>query len=166
LVLVTASGRSWLPTASTEASELVRYCGSPVAFVRPGAVDVERVVLVLGPEQASNPGPAAQLAVAMVGRLRASGLDALVVAGAEVAERLVTPLANAPVERGDTRTWPAEGARPEDIVVIPGGRNGAAAAAKAAAAAERVGATVVAVADADALSPASTAADGLGIVTG
>jgi nucleotide-binding universal stress UspA family protein len=166
LVLVTASGRSWLPPASTAASELVRQCGTPVAFVRPGAVDADRVVLVLSPEQAANPGPAAQLATAMVSRLRTSGLGALVVAGADVAEGLLAGGHGVPVERADVRTWPRDGARPEDLVVVPGGRNGAAIVASAVAEAERAGSTVIAIADADALSVASTAADALGIVTG
>jgi hypothetical protein len=123
-------------------------------------------VLVLSREQASNPGPAAQLASAMLARLRASGLDALVVAGADVADRLTTVLGGAPVERAEPTSWPADNARPEDVVVIPGGRNGVAAASRAAARAEAKGATVVAVADRDALSIASTAAEGLGVVTG
>jgi hypothetical protein len=155
-----------LPAVDTGASEIVLQSGTPVAFVRPGGDDPQRVVLVLSREQAANPGPAAQLAAAMLARLHASGLGALVVAGADVADRLLAMLGGAPVERAEPTSWPADHAGPADVVIIPGGQNGVAAASRAAARAEAKGATVVAVADRDALSIASTAAEGLGVVSG
>ena len=167
LVLVTAADRAWLPTESTRASELVQACGSPVAFVRPGVADTVRVVLVLGPAQATGPGAAAHLSVELVARLRTSGLALVVVAGGPVAVGLLAPLGSVPVESSaDVGSWLAGHLEAQDVVVVPGGRNGATATARAVAAAEAKDSTVVAVADGDALAIATTAAESLGIVTG
>ena len=167
LVLVTATERAWLPTSSTQASELVQACPSPVAFVRPGGgPDSRRVVLVLAPAQATSPGPAARLSVELVARLRTSGLALVVVAGGPAADGLLSPLGSVPVEApADIAAWLAAHLAADDVVVVPGGRNGASATAAAVAAAEANGSTVVAVADTDALAVATAAAESLGVVT-
>jgi Kef-type K+ transport system membrane component KefB len=166
LVLDTASGQAWLPAVSAEASELVLACETPVAFVWPGAAELKRVVLLLANAQAERPGPAARLAIELVVRLRASGLPVVVVAGGMPAADLLTPLGEPTVEQTDIAAWSAASAAPEDVLVVPGGHNGAQATATAVAQGESKGSTVIAITDADALSRRVTAAETLGIVTG
>ena len=77
---------------------------------------------------------------------------------------LLTPLQAPIVEEVDPTEW-AEQALATDVVIVPGGRNGSAATASTVAALERRGATILAIADRNALSLATTAADSLGVVT-
>jgi hypothetical protein len=51
------------------------------------------------------------------------------------------------------------------VVIVPGGRNGSATTARTVAALESRGAAILAIADRDALSVATNAADSLGVVT-
>jgi Kef-type K+ transport system membrane component KefB len=164
VVLVTATERSWLPIASTSASELIDASRAPVVLVRPGGSEVDRVVLALSEVQASRPGPAAHLAAALAGRLRASGLDLHVVAAVDPHPDLLTPLQTPIVEKIDPLDW-ASSACPTDVVIVPGGRNGSATTARTVAALESRGAAILAIADRDALSVATNAADSLGVVT-
>jgi len=139
LVLVNATGASWLPATNSPSADLLESCTSPVAFVRPDAVTADRVVLLLSTHHAARPGPAARLAVDLAVRLASSGLETVVVAGGTVATELLSPLAGHPVARSDWASWLDGGVRPEDLVVVPRGRNGA-AADRAARRAEAVGA--------------------------
>jgi hypothetical protein len=164
VALVTVTGRAWLPTSSTATSELIEACPSPVVLVRPGGGEHDRIVLALSSAQASRPGPAARLAVALAGRLRASGLDLTVVTATALPAELLTPLQTPVIEIVDPTEWAAQ-ALPTDVVIVPGGRNGSAATARTVAALEGRGATILAVADRSALSLATSATDNLGVVT-
>jgi hypothetical protein len=104
--------------------------------------------------------------VALAVRLRSSGLETIVVAAGVIADELLTLLSGVPIEITDGATWLQDSARPADIVVVPAGRNGAAAAELVAERAEAKGATVIAMADRDAVSVGAAAAGSLGIVTG
>ncbi|HEY0815511.1 MAG TPA: cation:proton antiporter [Pseudonocardia sp.] len=164
VALVTATERAWLPTSSTATSELVEACPSPVVLVRPGGGELDRIVLALGSAQAARPGPAAHLAVALAGRLRASGLDLVVITATAPPADLLTPLQTPIIEVVDPIEWAAQ-ALPTDVVIVPGGRNGSAATARTVTALEARGATILAIADRNALSLATSAADNLGVVT-
>jgi Kef-type K+ transport system membrane component KefB len=164
VALVTVTERTWLPMWSTATSELIQTCPSPVVLVRPGGAEHDRVVLALNEAQASRPGPAARLAAALAGRLRASGLDLAVVTAAAPDADLLAPLQTPVVEVVDPTQWAAQ-ALPTDVVIVPGGRNGSAATASTVAALEGRGATILAIADRNALSLATSAAGSLGVVT-
>jgi hypothetical protein len=133
-----------LPIASTSASELIDASRAPVVLVRPGGSEVDRVVLALSEVQASRPGPAAHLAAALAGRLRASGLDLHVVAAVDPHPDLLTPLQTPIVEKIDPLDW-ASSACPTDVVIVPGGRNGSATTARTVAALESRGAAILGV---------------------
>ena len=163
VVLMTATDRAWLPTANSATSSLVQSCASPVVLVRPGGAEQDRVVLTLNEVQASRPGPSAHLAAALAGRLRGGGLDLLVIAAATPAAELLAPLQAPTVQMADPTEWAAE-ARPTDVLIVPGGRNGSATTARTVAALEGQGATILAIADRSALSLATSAADSLGVV--
>jgi Kef-type K+ transport system membrane component KefB len=165
LVTVTGADRSWLPTTNQTASELVQASPAPVVLVRPGGGSHDRVVLALGEAQASRPGPAARLAVALASRLRASGLDLTVVTAAPPAHDLLAPLQAPTIEHTDPTTWAAN-VLPTDVVIVPGGRNGSAATAQTVAAAEAQGATILVIADRNALAATPNAPSSLGVVTG
>jgi Kef-type K+ transport system membrane component KefB len=164
VALVTVTERMWLPTSSSATSQLVEASPSPVVLVRPGGGEQDRVVLSLNEAQASRPGPAADLAVALAGRLRSSGLDLLVVAATTPQADLLAPLQAPTIHVGDPTEWAAQ-AKATDVLIVPGGRNGSAATARTVAALEGQGATILAIADRSTLSLATSAADSLGVVT-
>jgi hypothetical protein len=80
------------------------------------------------------------------------------------ATELLAPLQTPTVEVLDPTEWAAQ-ALATDVVIVPGGRNGSAATARTVAALEGQGATILAIADRNALSLATSAADSLGVVT-
>ena len=61
--------------------------------------------------------------------------------------------------------WLERDGRPTDVVVVPGGRNGAMATARATRQAVGLGATVVAAADRESVTTSELAAEGLAVVT-
>ena len=154
-----------LPAVGGRSAELVGAAHAPVAFVASGSDLTDRVVLVLAPAQARRPRSATRLAVELVARVHRSGLPALVVAEGDIEPGLLTPLGEVPVEDASGTDWAEHQARANDIVVVPGGRNGAAAGARTARHAIGRGSTVVVVADAESIGVVNEAAEGLGVVT-
>jgi Kef-type K+ transport system membrane component KefB len=165
LVLVPAVPQNWLPSL-LEASQhqLVATCPAPTGLVRAGQEPPRRVVLALNASQAARPSSAAFLAAQLAARLR-PGLTFVAVAAADPDERLREVLGR---EVGpaveDPLAWMRREGRPSDVVVIPGGRNGALASARLARHAIRSGATVVVVADPASVAAADRVAAGLNLV--
>jgi hypothetical protein len=165
-VVVPAATESWLPTllgASQHA--LVAESPVPVALVRGGNAPVRRAVLVLSSSQARRPRSAARLAVEVTARLRTSGLRVTVVVDGDLDVRLLDPLPNATVVDAVGAAWVEEHGTASDLIVVPGGRNGALATSRATKQAARRGATVAVVADARSVSALDAAEQGLGLVT-
>ena len=165
LVLVPAATQSWLPTL-LEATQhhLVAASPSPTALVRAGRSAPERVVLALNTAQARRPSSAgieaAQLAIRA-----ARGTRLLVVAAEEPAEQLRTLWRDAEVVVRSPQEWLAEAATPSDLLVMPGGRNGALGTARLTKAATALGCSMAIVADRASVSASDRAAEGLGLVT-
>ena len=72
---------------------------------------------------------------------------------------------SANVVRDNPQTWLERDGRPTDVVVVPGGRNGALSTAKVTRQAALIGATVVVAADRESVTASALAAESLGVVT-
>jgi Kef-type K+ transport system membrane component KefB len=165
LMIVPAATQSWLPTLF-EASQhqLVASSATPTALVRLGRSETQRVVLALNAAQAARPSSAAMQAAQVAARL-AKGGALTVVSAADPAASLVEIWKQADVVRVDsTHDWFAAEGRASDLLVAPGGRNGALATARLSKVATGVGATMVVVADRESVSSPSGRAEGLGIM--
>jgi hypothetical protein len=166
-VVVPAATESWLPTllgASQHA--LVADSPVPVALVRSGNAGLRRVVLVLSSAQARRPMSATTLAVEVAARLHKSGLHLTVVADGAARDGLFTPLADVTVLDAVGAAWIESQGAESDLVLVPGGRNGALATARSTKQAARRGATVVVVADARSVAALDAAEQGLALVPG
>lgn len=167
LVVVPANAQSWLPALLGAGQHaLVAASTVPVALVRSGQERPTRVVLALSTTQARRPSSAGLLAATLAARLRSSGTELVVVAAAELRDDLVAVLGHSTdVAIVTPQTWLASDGHASDVVVVPGGRNGALSTARITRQAVAVGATVVVVADRESVSSNALAAEGLGVVT-
>lgn len=166
LLVVSAATQSWLPTLLGAAQHgLVAASAVPTALVRAGERPVSRVVLVLSPVQARRPSSAARLAAQLTRRLRASGLPLVVVAGGDPAAVLVDIL-SAPTPPHIVRDtdWVPEHVAVTDLVVMPGGRNGALSTARTTKLVAARGATILVATDREAVATADLAAERLGVI--
>jgi Kef-type K+ transport system membrane component KefB len=168
LVVVPAATQSWLPTlfgASQHA--LVAASSVPSALVRAGARRPVRAVLVLSSVQAKRPSSAGLLAGTLAARLQRSGLDLVVVAAAELRDDIAGTFSGRPatVHVEPPLAWLERMGRDRDLVVVPGGRNGALATARVTKVATSLGCTILVVADRESVTTSALAAEGLGVVT-
>jgi len=163
LIVLPMSEGSSLPASSATATDLIRISGSPVAVVQGDGTVPRRAILALAPEQAGRPGTATALAVALVPRLRRSGVPVRVVSTVEADDSLTEAMADVAVEVDPTEAWLADlGA--DDLVVVPGGLNGRESSSRTAQQARARGATMLAIADIESVSVADAVAEGLGVV--
>jgi hypothetical protein len=165
LIVVPAASQSWLPTLF-EASQhsLVSSSDAPTAMVRLGRSEVQRVVLALSSAQAARPSSAGLQAAQVAARL-AKGGSLVVVCAADPADSLVAIWQQADIVRAEsTHDWFAAEGRASDVLVMPGGRNGALATARLSKVATGVGATLMVVADRASVSAPGGRAEGLGIM--
>jgi Kef-type K+ transport system membrane component KefB len=169
-LLIAPSGTdAWLPTLlGSPLHALVSAASTPVLLVRPGeGITWRRTVLGLGPSHLRRPGEATRLAVEMAGRLAGNG-ELVVLAGEEeLARQLLGPLAGSEQVRIVTEpalTWVRSEVGPTDLVVVPGGRNGAIGTARLSKQASMRSATVLAVADRTSVTATERATAGLGVV--
>jgi hypothetical protein len=165
LIVVPAASQSWLPTLF-EASQhsLVSSSDAPTALVRLGRSEVQRVVLALNNAQAARPSSAGLQAAQVAARL-AKGGSLVVVCAADPADSLVAIWQQADIVRAEsTHDWFAAEGRASDVLVMPGGRNGALATARLSKVATGVGATLMVVADRASVSAPGGRAEGLGIM--
>ena len=166
LLVVPAASQSWLPTLF-EASQhrLVSSSPAPTVLVRSGSSATDRVVLMLNSAQAVRPTSAALYAAQVAKRLT-SGSELVVVAAAEPDAELSDIWQQATVERVEHAThWWAANGRPSDLVVVPGGRNGALATARLAKAVTAGQASLAVVADRQSVSSPSGRDDRTGILS-
>lgn len=173
LVVAPSGDDAWLPTLfGSPLHGLVAAVDVPVVLVRPGGdMPWRRVVLLLGGTHVKRPGAATALAVQIASRLAHSGLQLVVVTSDDDTDLVHTLLRGVPgttgcvVEVSQQRPqWLREHVTAADVVVVPGGRNGAIGTARASKAASISGATVVAVADRSSVAPVERAGSGLGVV--
>ena len=166
LLVVSAALQSWLPTllGSTQ-HELVATSPVPTALVRAGSEPPTRVVLTLGPTQARRPTSAAEIAVQLADRLRSSGLPLVAVAATELNESLVSLVSHATAVEQSPVEWIEEHALPTDVIVVPGGRNGAMSTARTTKAAALKGCSVVMVADRESVARPIQTVQGLRVVS-
>jgi Kef-type K+ transport system membrane component KefB len=169
-VVVAPSGAdAWLPTLfGSPLHALVSAIDVPVVLVRPGgAGSWKRVVLALGASHVKRPGPATELAIQVANRLASSGLEPVVVTPDEALAVALLDGVPAAKERtiivADRASW-VRSCGPADVIVVPGGRNGAIDTARTSKNATTVGATVVAVADRTSVTPLDRASTGLNVV--
>lgn len=147
LLVVAAAPQSWLPTVFGGGQQALAAASAvPTVLVRAGAGAAERVVFMLSSSQARRPTSAAHVAALVATRL-AGDLGMVVVGAAPLAPSLISALPGADVVEIDPREWLHQSARPTDVVVLPGGRNGALGAARLSKAAALIGCTVVVAAD-------------------
>ena len=166
LLVVPAASQTWLPALLGAGQHgLVAASPVPVALVRAGAARPERAVLALAAAQARRPGSAAELAAMVAARYGTSLDEFVVVAGDELREDLPAILGKHDVVIAAPQQWVETNGRDTDVVIVPGGRNGALATARVTRQAALVGATVVAVADRRSVATNALAAEGLGLVT-
>ena len=116
--------------------------------------------------QARRPASAANLAGLLSMRLRRSGLEVIVVAATEPVELITSVLGDTPCTVEPPQQWLEREGRPDDVIVVPGGRNGALATARTTKLATTKGCSILVVADRDSVSASDRAAEGLGLVTG
>ncbi len=148
LLVLAAETQSWLPTL-LGAGQHALVAGSPVptVLVRPGSAEIARIVLVLAPSQARRPTSAAFLAARLAVRLGAADAKLLVVAPGAVHGDLSTLLGKVALVTASPVDWVREHAAPNDLLVAPGGRNGALTTARISKAAMLRGASFAVVAD-------------------
>jgi Kef-type K+ transport system membrane component KefB len=166
LVVVPVASQSWLPTL-LEASHhrLVAGSSAPTVLVRPGTAPYERVVLVLNSAQATNPTSAALYAAQVALRLSAGSGPVVVTAGTPAAQ-LTEIWQQATLAQVDhTGQWWATEGRATDLVVVPGGRNGALATARLVKAVTGGGATLAVVADRQSVASPRDRDDRTGMVS-
>ncbi len=166
LVVIPAASQSWLPTLF-EASQhrLVSSSPAPTVLVRPGTSAFERVVLMLNGAQAGRPTSAALYAAQVASRLTGAG-ELLVVAAATPDDELAGIWQQATVVAIEhtSQWWEANG-RPTDLVVVPGGRNGALSTARLAKAVSASGASLAVVADRTSVASSSSRDDQTGLLS-
>ena len=169
LVVVPAATQSWLPAllgagqhalvaASSVPSALVRAGAAPAGARRAGAVDDAGQA----PEQrrvagrhAGRPPPAQRARARGRGRRRA----------ARGPRRHVRRRGRRPCSCEPPLAWLEREGRPTDVVVVPGGRNGALSTARATKLATSIGGTILVAADRESVTTSALAAEGLGVVT-
>ena len=116
--------------------------------------------------QAKRPSSAGLLAAMVAVRYRSTGSELVVVAADDPREDLMTILTgSANVVRDNPQSWLEREGRPDDLVVLPGGRNGALSTARLTRQAVLIGATVAVAADRESVTTSALAAEGLGVVT-
>jgi Kef-type K+ transport system membrane component KefB len=166
LVIVPAASQTWLPTLF-EASQhrLVSSSPAPTVLVRPGSSAYERVVLMLNSAQAGRPTSAALYAAQVATRLTGTG-ELLVVAAGTPDDELagIWQQASVVAVEHTTQWWEANG-RPTDLVVVPGGRNGALSTARLAKAVSASGASLAVVADRTSVASSSSRDDQTGLLS-
>ena len=149
LILMRSPGTMESLAGSTD--DLVRRVEAPVALATASGVAPQRVVLPLDPTHATRPRSAVQAAVAVTTRLVRSGLPGVVVCEHDLDADLRNVLDGVTEVRASVAAWLTDSVGPSDIVVVPGGRGGAATSARAERRAEHRGATVLIVTDREAL---------------
>lgn len=167
LLMSGRSGEGWLPTLlGGDQHELVVAAPVPVALVRPGAGMPIRAILALSSPHVRRPGSATELAVQMAARLAKSGMPLVVVEAAALPPELGALLVKADAEHvaANPVDWLATNAEPTDVVVLPGGRNGALGSARASRRASTSGATVITVADRRSVMAGDASLSGVGLV--
>jgi len=98
--------------------------------------------------------------------LRAGRTEFIVVAADELREDLVDAFGKTtPVTIAPPLEWLQRNGTERDLVVVPGGRNGALTTGRVVRQAALLGATVVVVADRESVGSTDIAAEGLGLVT-
>lgn len=167
LLVVPAATQSWLPALLGAGQHtLVASSPVPVALVRAGSARPTRAVLTLAPVQARRPSSAGLLAAMIAVRYGAMLGELVVVAGDELRDDLVAILGKRGAVVSDSpHQWIQANGRDSDVVIVPGGRNGALATGRVTRQAVLAGATVVAVADRESVAANALAAEGLGLVT-
>lgn len=162
IVVVPAVAESWLPALSRFSHQLlVNSIDAPVVVVRSGSsASPSRVVLGLNLAQSRSPTTAARFATELALRLAATGLPLQVVAAdlEQATLHLGNGFSGADTAEEAPPAWSQTNAGPGDLVILPGGRNGALATARAAKAATRQGATVAVVVDRASLAVRSAGA--------
>lgn len=94
------------------------------------------------------------------------GLHLAIAADAPVAVELTARLGRQPAVTTGLTEWLREHVRPNDLVVLPGGRNGALFTTRTRKLVASLGASIAVVADATSVAPAERASQSLGLVTG
>lgn len=164
IIVAPAATQTWLPTLVEVAQHrLVAASAVPTVLVRAGRVPVERTVLALAAPQAKRPSSAGLGAAALASRLGRDRL--LVVAADDPSDQLRAIFGDVEVIVRSPSEWFTEHGAASDLVVVPGGRNGALVTARFVKQVSALGSTVVVSADRESVSAASRAADGLGLVT-
>jgi len=154
LLVLAAETQSWLPTLLGSGQHaLVVASPVPTVLVRPGTAPMTRVVLALAPTQARRPTSAAFVAARLAVRLAASGGGPLVVvAPGALQEELAAMLTRSERVAASPVEWVREHAAAGDLVVAPGGRNGALTTARVSKAAMLRGCGFAVAADRESVS--------------
>jgi Kef-type K+ transport system membrane component KefB len=165
IIVAPAATQAWLP-ALLGASQhgLVAACPVPVVLVRPGTAPMQRVVVCFSAAQARRPSSAGLLAGGLARRLRTGGHELVVLAGDELRSDLLAMFPNDAVVIEQPHEWLREHGAGSDVVIAPGGRNGALGTARTTRLAGMLGSTVVVVADRESVTTSALAAEGLGVV--
>lgn len=165
ILVVSAATQSWLPTLLGAAQHgLVAASEAPTLLVRAGATASDRVVLALSTAQARRPTSAARLAAQLAARLHAGGLPLVVEADDRLADVLAATL-GAEAKLVGNGEWLAANVTAGDLVVMPGGRNGALSTARTTRLVAAKGATILIATDRAAVSTTDLAAERLGLLT-
>jgi Kef-type K+ transport system membrane component KefB len=166
IIVAPAATQAWLPALLGAGQHgLVAASPVPVVLVRPGTARTERVVVTFGAAQARRPSSAGLLAAALAERLRSLGDELVVVAGDELRGDLRALLGNDDtVITEQPLDWLRDNGVGTDLLIAPGGRNGALGTARITRLAAALGATVVVVADRESVTTSALAAEGLGVV--
>src|SRR5690606_2984970 len=122
IAVVAAATQAWLPTLLGAAQHgLVASSPIPVALVRAGSTEPERVVLMLSASQSKRPASATLLATRLARRLSSSGLSMLVVTAAGPVDQIGELLGGkAEVVVASPTEWIGEHAGASDLLVAPG----------------------------------------------
>jgi hypothetical protein len=166
LIVVAAAARPWLPALLGAGQHaLVAASPVPVALVRAGPARSDRAVLTLSTTQARRPTSAAVLTATIAVRLRSSGIPLVVVASEQPREDVVAVLGRSTrIVIESPQAWLERDGTPGDMIVVPGGRNGALSTARITRQASVTGATVVVAADRESVTSGALAAESLGVV--
>ncbi len=166
LIVAPALSQSWLPALLGAGQHgLVASSDRPVALVRAGTTRPTRVVLCLAAAQARRPSSAGLLAANLAARIRANGMELVVVAAEAPRDDLVTVLGKPTRILSELpQAWLARDGAASDLVIVPGGRNGSLGTARVTRQAALVAATVVVAADRESVTTSALAAEGLGVV--
>ncbi|HAP77709.1 MAG TPA: hypothetical protein DCR14_16715 [Acidimicrobiaceae bacterium] len=155
MLVLAAETQSWLPTLLGAAQHgLVASSSVPTVLVRPGADEPTRVVLLLAPSQARRPSSAAYLAAQVARRLAGSDRTLLVVSAEPPVDSLAGEVGKGEVVVAPPLEWVRASAASTDLLVLPGGRNGALVTARLSKASALKGAGVVVAADRESVAAA------------